>query len=397
MKKKVVVIGHSYASRLSLVRAVAQIGCEVILVVTTVTKDAKRVKPIDGYSKYVSRILYCYRKDETALLSLLMDKCKDPGQKVVLIPDGDDIVATIDRHKDELLPYFCFPYITKEPSSMLFWMEKDHQKDLARILGLNVTNGTVIDIVDGNYCIPNTIQYPCFPKPLATMNGGKGGMRKCNNQTELKEALEYIAQNRNKTEKVLVEDYKAIETEYALLGFSDGKEVVIPGILQFITVSKQNKGIALRGKVMPVNGLEPLMRQFEQLVLEIGFVGVFDIDFYKSDGSYFFCELNLRYGGSGYAITKMGVNLPAMMVRYFNGERYDNMNKVVTAEATYVNDRMCMADWENGFITQEELKRNLTTADIRFVPDEDDPGPEKEFNKEFRLKRIKKIIRKMLP
>lgn len=396
MRKKVVIIGHSYSSRLSLVRAVAQADCEVTVVATTGKKEKKPEKPVDAYSRYVSQVLYCNRKDETALISLLLEQCKDPDQKVVLIPDGDDIVATIDKYQEALRPWFYFPYIAKEPASMQYWMEKDNQKRLAREIGLNVTNGTVIDILDGQYTVPDTIHYPCFPKPLATMNGGKGGMRKCDDQMELEAALEYIAQKRNKTEKVLVEDYKEIDTEYALLGFSDGKEVIIPGVLRFMAVSKQNKGIALQGKVMPVNGFEVLLEQFKQLVLQIGFVGVFDIDFYQSDGLFYFCELNLRYGGSGYAITKMGVNLPAMMVKNFYGEPLGEMNKSITNEAIYVNDRMCMADWDNGYITSEEYKKYLYSADIRFVPDENDPDPESEYRRIFARNKRKNAVRRLL-
>ena len=110
---------------------------------------------------------------------------------------------------------------------------------------------------------------------------------------QLHEALEYIVNNRSKTIKVLVEEYKEIEKEYALLGFSDGNHVVIPGILQFLVESKKNKGIALMGKVMPIDGYEELLSKFRQFVIEIGFVGIFDIDFFSSEGLYFFCEMNL--------------------------------------------------------------------------------------------------------
>lgn len=384
MRNKVVIIGHSYTSRLSLIRAVATEDCEVIVVVMNSAKERSSRKPIDAYSKYVNQILYCARKDEAGLISLLMERCKGKDQKTILIPDGDDVVAAIDNHKEELQPFFMFPYITKEPCSMQYWMDKSHQKNLAREVGLNVPGGCVVDIIEGHYSIPDHIHYPCYSKPLATMNGGKGGMRRCDNLQELEEALDYIAQNRSMTIKVLVEDYKQIDTEYALLGFSDGKEVIIPAILQFIDVSKQNKGIALRGKVLPITGFESLLEQFKQLVLRIGFVGVFDIDFYKSDGIIYFCELNLRYGGSGYAITKMGVNLPAMMVRCFLKEPYEDMNKYVAGEAVYVNDRMCIADWDKGYLSKREVIAIMKSADIRFVPDKDDVMPEKRFNKVFK-------------
>ena len=391
-----VVIGHSYSSRLSLIRAVAQIGCEVIVVVMTSINRRKPQKPIDGYSKYVSRLLYCNRKKEDALVTLLMEQCKDPNQKVILVPDGDDVVVAIDRNKEILKEHFLFPHISKEPSSMSYWMEKTHQKQLAKEIGLNVAEAVVIEIKDGKYIVPPEIKYPCFPKPLATMNGGKGGMRRCDNKEDLSAALDYILSSRNRNIKVLVEDYKKIDTEYALLGFSDGAEVTIPGVLQFIVVSKAHTGIALQGKVVPVIGFEELIEKFKQLVLSIGFVGVFDVDFYKSDGNFYFCELNLRYGGSGYAITKKGVNLPAMMVRHFSGESVEGMNKSVTGEAVYVNDRMCMSDWDSNYITMEEYRNYLNSADIRFVPDDNDPLPEREYRKEFVRRKMRKSVKRFI-
>lgn len=400
MKPKVVIIGHSYSSRLSLIRAVAQIGCEVAVVVMRQPKDENStpVKPIDCYSKYVSRVYYCVRRERDSLVSFLLEKCVDPNQKVVLIPDGDDVVATIDNNKDKLKAHFLFPHIAKEPSSMEYWMEKTHQKQLAKEIGLNVTNATIVEIKDGQYNIPSDLPYPVFPKPLATMNGGKGGMRRCDNPKELSEALDFIINFRTRDTKVLIEDYKEIDTEYALLGFSDGKEVIIPGVLQFLKVSKKNMGIALQGKVIPVNGMEDLLEKFKQLVLAIGFVGVFDVDFYKSEGKYYFCELNLRYGGSGYAITKMGVNLPAMMVRHFYGESIETMNKTFAGEAVYVNERMCLDDWDYGYISYKEYRKYIKTADIRFIPDAKDTLPEKVYNrvimKRLPFNTLKRIIGK---
>lgn len=383
MKPKVIIIGHSYSSRLSLIRAVAQIGSEVTVVVMRQPKDEKStpVKPIDCYSKYVSRVYYCVRRERDSLVSLLLEKCVDPSQKVVLIPDGDDVVATIDNNKDRLKEHFLFPHIAKEPSSMEYWMEKTHQKQLAKEIGLDVTNATIVEIKDGKYTIPSDLQYPVFPKPLATMNGGKGGMRRCDNPKDLSESLDFIINYRTRDTKVLIEDYKVIDTEYALLGFSDGKEVIIPGVLQFLTVSKKNMGIALQGKVISIKGFEALLEKFKQLVLAFGFVGVFDVDFYRSEEKFYFCELNLRYGGSGYAITKMGVNLPAMMVKHFYGESIEAMNKTFTGEAVYVNERMCMDDWNYGYLSYKEYRKYLKTADIRFIPDAEDTLPEKMYNR----------------
>lgn len=366
---------------------------------TSLKRDGKSVnnkKTIDCYSKYVSHVYYCLRKDKEELIRILLDHCTDSQQKVVLFPDSDDTVVAIDNNRDLLAEHFCFPHICNGSGSIAYWMDKIHQKNMAQSVGLNVANGIVIDIKDGAYLIPDDIAYPCYTKPLATMNGGKGGMHRCDNETELNNALNEFINTRARTGNVLVEEYKEIDTEYALLGFSDGKEVVIPGMMQLLVISKKNKGIALQGKVMPVDGFEEVIDKFKQLVLSIGFVGVFDIDFYKSDNLIYFCEMNLRFGGSGYAVTKMGCNLPAMMVQYFTGGDMGNLKKHITGEAIYTNERMCLDDWSNGYITMDDYQRYMKTADIRFIQDNDDPQPQKAYQREFIFRRLSMLVKNCL-
>lgn len=401
MQQKVVIIGHSFSSRLSITRSVAQIGCDVtVIVMTGYKRDGKTLntsKPIDCYSKYVSHVYYCHRRDSKGLMRLLLEKCTDDSQRVILFPDSDDSVVTIDKHKDELKEHFMFPHICNGSGSTEYWMNKLHQKETARSVGLSVAEGVVIDIQDGKYDIPSSIQYPCYTKPLATMNGGKGGMHRCNNVTELCKALNEFITTRMRTGKVLAEQYKEIETEYALLGFSDGKEVVIPGIMQLLVISKKNKGIALQGNVMPGIGFEDVIAKFKQLVLEIGFVGIFDIDFFSSKGTFYFCELNLRYGGSGYAYTKMGANLPALMVSFFNNDIAKGISEEVQGGNVFINEKMCYEDWNYGYLSTKEFLNIVSTQAIHFVYDEKDPIPglifRLMFYRTFLLKKLRSVIR----
>ena len=399
MGQKVVVIGHSYSSRLSIIRSVAEVGCDVTVIVMTgykrFRKTLDRERPIDCYSKYVSQVYYCHRKDSDGLIRLLLDKCADEHQKVILFPDSDDTVVAIDNNRELLADHFCFPHICNGSGSIEFWMDKIHQKNEAKKVGLNVAEGVVIDIKDGIYIIPNTIQYPCYTKPLATMNGGKGGMRRCDSEEALRKALNVYITTRTRTGKVLAEQYKEIDTEYALLGFSDGKEVVIPGILKLLVISKSNKGIALKGKVMPVDGFEDVVSRFKRLVLNIGFVGVFDIDFYDCGGLLYFCEMNLRFGGSGYAITKMGVNLPAMFIKMCQQQDWRMPDMSIRDSATYVNERMLMDDWNNGYITRGEAEQYLQNSDICFITDTNDSLPERKYQHEIRKRRVVNFIKKL--
>lgn len=401
MKQKVVIIGHGYTSRLGIIQSLAELDCEITVIAMVFHGWFGRFlrfewgKPIDCYSKHVNKMFYCYAKDEEALIDLLLGKCSDSHQKVIVIPDSDFSAAAIDRNQDRLKKHFSFPHINHTPGAVEQWMHKTVQKKLAKQMGMNVTQDCIVTVKDGHYIVPKGVRYPCFTKPLATISGGKGFLRRCNDEVELRKVLDEVGIKFPNTE-VLVEDFKVIDTEYAVVGFSDGTNVIIPGVIEFIVNSSSHFGIAREGKIMPVTGFEPLMEQFKEFVRKVGFFGLFDIDFYESDGKMYFGEMNLRFGGSGYAYTAMGVNLPAMFVKSLLGESIDDMKQDVTDMATYVNERMCIDDWGFYHITEKEMRSIIGSADIRFVYDESDPGPQKKLERYIQMNKIKRKLRKWI-
>lgn len=397
MKQKVVIIGHGYTSRLGMIRALGIVEYEVIVIVMTGYKrdgiTLNTTKPIDCYSKYVSRYLYNLASDKDGLIDLLLRECVDPTQKVVVIPDSDVSAAAVDMNYDRLSPYFLFPHINHEQGAVVRWMDKTRQKALASECGLNVAKSWTIRVVEGKYTIPNDLQYPCFPKPLATIVGGKGGLKRCNNETELRAVIAMLVQKKP-TIDIMAEEFRNIQTEYAVLGFSDGKDVVIPGVLEIISMANGGHfGVAKQGRIIPVKGYEELIDKFRSFVQQIGFVGIFDIDFYKSDGELFFGELNLRYGGSGYAITASGVNLPEMLVKTLIGQSIKDLPKQITKTSVYCNERMCIDDWYGGYITRTEMFKIFEASDIHFVVDQKDSEPNEQLWKYIRIQRIRKIVR----
>ena len=399
MKRKVVVIGHGYTSRLGVIRSVGQIGCDVTVIVMTsykrMSKELSTKKPIDCFSKYVSRYLFCHLRDEEGLIQLLLKECVDPNQKVVIIPDSDFSAAAIDKNQERLKEHFLFPHIHHTPGTIVKWMDKQRQKDAARKVGLHVAKSCTIQIKEENYHLPANISYPCFIKPQATIVGGKSFLKRCNNKEELDTALHTIALLGDM--QVLVEDFKTIDTEYAAVGFSNGEDVIIPAVMQILEMSHGGHfGVACLGKVMPTMGFEKEINKFKDLIREIGYFGLFDVDFYSSGNEKFFCELNLRFGGSGHATTLLGVNLPGMFVKSILGQDITGMRKSVNTSSIYVNERMCIDDWYKGFITTREYRKILAKAHLKFIEDPQDSSPEEKLKNELRILRIKRFIKKLM-
>jgi len=397
MHRKVVIIGHGFTSRLCVIRSVAKLDCDItVIVMTGIGKNgkAKKIgKPVDCYSKYVSRILYC-QSDENALIDLLLGQCVDETQKTILFPDSDFSAAAIDSHQDLLSEHFLFPHINHEQGAVVRWMNKEKQKELAQKIGMNVAKSISFDIKDGKFTLPKGIQYPCFTKTRSYMVGTKQTLKRCDNEQELMNFVQLLSSKYNLT--LLVEDYKEIEKEYAVLGFSDGNMVDIPGVLQILTMAHGNhNGVACKGMVMPTTGFEQLIEQMKEFILQVGYIGVFDIDFYQSDGVFYFGELNLRIGGSCYVVTKIGSNLPAMMVRHLCGESVDDLRKDIKSSATYINERMCYDDWKAGHISFSAYRQMLSSADISFVRDDEDPTPYQVFRKRHIPLIAKKMVKSL--
>ena len=105
MAQKVIIIWHGYTSRLGVIRALGRAGYAVIVVVMTSFKKDGTVlndsKPIDCYSKYVSRVLYC-PSNQQRLIDLLLSECSDSEQKVVIFTDSDFSAAVVDENQDAL-------------------------------------------------------------------------------------------------------------------------------------------------------------------------------------------------------------------------------------------------------------------------------------------------------
>lgn len=397
-KQEVVVIGHGTTSRLGVVRSLSGMGLSISVIVLTYKKKNGKLetrRPFDCYSKYIDRVYYHYSKDGEGLISLLKNCCRDPEQKVILLPDSDFSAAVIDDHLAELEESFLLPNIHHTPGEIRKWMNKSLQKHAAKEVGLLVTDSVVVQLENERIHIPDSITYPCFTKALATIDGGKRLFRRCDNKEELSQHLKQIALTQGSGISVLVEDYKVIDSEYAVLGFSDGDKVCIPGVIRFLQNTKSHFGIAMTGEVLPADGFESLLSLFKKLVLKIGFVGVFDIDFFKSGSQFFFVEINFRFGGSGYAITKSGVNLNKMLVQHLRGDRVDNMDQRISTHSTFVNERMCNEDWCRGFITKQQYESMLNDADIRFVPVDDDPLPAEVFERRRRIMEYKRLINKV--
>lgn len=397
MKPKVIILGHGFTSRLGVARSLGAAGYPVAIV--AIDPKYKEVttrgtKPVDFYSRYVNEFYFC-PVDQEQLVFFLLQEFSNTNQKPILFPTSDFTAAAIDANINRLQDFFVFPNICMQSGEIIHWMDKEKQKKRAVECGLNVAHGEIIKVKDGSFFIPQTIKYPCFCKPLCTLSGAKHGLKKCNNSNELYENLKFLSHKRQEID-VMVEEFLTIDKEFALVGFSDGETVTIPGILHILEMAEGGHfGVARKGEVLPITQFAEVVEKFKTFVRSLHFVGLFDIDFLLCKGNIYFDEMNMRIGGSGYAITKCGVNLPRMMADFLSSGAYSNTGAQVQTLATYVNDRMCIDDWLHDYITTEHMRNLFKEADISFIEDCEDSSPYRHFKNDFKRIAFQRIVRKL--
>lgn len=367
---RIIIIGRNFTSRLGMIRAIGEDNSENEIVVIKTNGD----KPdIDAYSKYISSYVYA-REPNRSLLIETIQRFQLPEEKSIIIPVDDYSASVVDEYADVLKKDFMFPHIEMSAGAINQLMDKSYQKAIATTVGLKVANGVVIHLEDGLFQIPDTISFPCFPKPLVSYTGNKTCMRCCRNRDELESTLASFSQKFPNC-SILVEEYIKIDKEYATLGFSDGERVIIPGMIQILQDGRgHHKGVTLLGRVLPEEGFVSFLNDLKKLILETHFVGLFDIDSYDSGGVMHFNELNLRFGASGYAFTGCGVNLPAKMIRYFLGIPY-NMEDSINKATLFLNEKVAYEDTIEGYLSPFKYKRLLKNKDLHFIKNQLDSNP----------------------
>lgn len=394
MKQKVIIMGHNFMSRLFLVRACGKAGYEVVVVAVYYGK--RPTKPeLDGKSKYVSQFYYTLANDQDALIELLMHSCRDTENgKPLLIPASDFTASAIDNNLNRLQPYFHCPNIAMEQGRVVAMMDKVKQKQIADSLGIKNAKSWLIDIEDGNYTLPDDIEYPCFPKAAQSTAGGKVGMVRCDDEQSLRVAMaELISAN---CSRALIEQYLVIDREYAIVGYSDGQEVVIPGVMHLTQLAHGlHTGVAVRGQLLPPTSFEEVLEQYRAFVKATGFVGMFDIDFFECQGIYYFGEMNMRVGASGGALLKAGVNIPQMMVECIV-EHKPITAQIVHEKLPFLNERMIALDWYQDYVSSHELKSMLRGNEAGFLSDRADPAPMRAFVNKVRVLKLKKSVKRII-
>jgi predicted ATP-grasp superfamily ATP-dependent carboligase len=391
--KKVIIVGRNYGTNLGITRSMGQAGYDVEILRLFQQRPRKKnllrsMKP-DAYSKYVKvyHSVVSHRKDQVLVDKLI--ELADPNQKKLLLTSDDVVADTVDLYYNELSKYYYLQNINGTEGAIDRMMDKSIQKKLAREAGINVADSRIIRVDRGIFEVPDDVKYPCFVKPNMSRRGTKTKMRRCDNREELFEALDNFPKSR--IVDVLVEEFIDIDHEYSVLGVSTKEKTIGPAY--FVAEeggTEAHRGIAVLGRVLSTDEDQEMIDRLVNFVHSLGYTGIYDIDLAKDkNGKMYFLEINFRFGGSGYAFSECGANLPAMYADYvFNGTPLDENLKATGAGRMFTSEKILLDEYYRARIDKDLVKKCIKTADIRFIKNEKDMRPYRHFKRYFLFGRI---------
>lgn len=395
---KTIVLGWNYSTSLGVIRSLGMAGYNVDLYFIAIHKGQSR---ITASSKYLRLVTEHIGRDDENIINELEHLYANETVPCILLPSDDYTSSLIDRYYNRLTKHFLMPYVGEgEQGAITKLMDKSVQTDIASSFGIKTIKYKKVYLPESaEIIIPQGITYPCFVKPLVSLDGRKVEMGKCENEGELKNQLEKMrARWSNRT--LIIQDFIDIDEEFSISGLCLNQTVILPALLKRLYVGKHERGVTIVGQLVPLEDYISFTNQLIELLKSIHYTGLFCMDLVRSRDNIYFSEINFRSAGSLYGFVKAGANLPSILVKHLLGNHWDAEEAKVTYGKTFFYDKVGWEDLMYGFCSYKEFKHYLKSSDYTFMRDVDDPKPGnilyKQMCKKYMKMRLKSLLRRIL-
>ena len=392
----IVVISGNYSTGLGLVRSLGSAGYKVDLVSTVKRKGSSQIASSSKYVRNSSEIFMTGddERDQQNILDKIKEYRKESGFTKILIPADDKSSFILDAFREDLRKDFIIAgTVSDGVKGLASLMDKAVQGRAASEFGLKRPEEWMIDL-SSSEDIPSDMVFPCFIKPLRSIEGNKTEMSKADNADELRERLNKLRME-DSDRAVLVQRYLEIDKEYDIGGVCLDDKVIIPGMIEKIRVAQFERGVTLAGRMVSCESLGETYDRICDMMRSFHYTGLFDLELILSEGELYLNEVNFRAGGPNYSYTLNGNNLPAMLISGILGNDPETKDQGFREGRTFVYEKVAWEEYIQGFMTKKELRETIEGADMRLLANSEDPGPGKIFEKRIRLSMLKhKLLRR---
>ena len=368
----VVVLGWNYSTSLGVVRSLGRAGYHVeLFYIAKKNGDSA----ITASSKYLKRTIEHIGRDDEAIIAILQQEYGHFDVPCVLVPTDDYTSSLLDRYYDRLTPGFRIPHIGKgRQGAITHLMNKSVQATLAQDSGLKTIGYHEIFISeDENIVLPEGIRYPCFVKPLVSLDGRKTEMKKCDSEEQLRTHIYWMKERKN-NRKIIVQDFLDIQEEFSISGVCLDQTVLIPALLKRIHVGRHERGVTIVGELVEISTELDFQEKIELFLKSLNYTGLFCMDLIKTLDAVYLSEINFRSAGSLYGYVRAGANLPDILVSVLIGKTRD-LSVSVKMGTRFFYDKVGWEDLMHGYCTLKDFRRYMRESDFSLMKDDMDPTP----------------------
>lgn len=392
----IVVLARNYSTGLGIIRSLGKVGYVVDLVAITKRKGSSIIAACSKYVKnsFEISVENIEDNDGSSVINFLLNKyAKTEFSNIVIFPSDDFSAYIVSKHRAVLRNLFLIPdVIVDNKPGIHMLMDKSLQHRYAEKFAIKVPLEWEISL-DGEIKNLSKIPYPCFVKPLSSIDGKKMEMAICYNEESLKSHLRNLRDIQS-NRKVLVQEYIKIDKEYDLSMVCLDDKIIMPSIIEKIKIAEHEKGVTMVGTMISIETLGHTKFKLEEMLKSLNLVSMVDVELFLSDGEIYFNELNLRSGGPNYFYYKSGVNLPAILVEsLLNNNEYTESAYKCELGKRFVYEKVAWEDYIYSNLSKREMKSIIRNADYGLIHDDDDIKPGKCFSIKIKLSAIKhKVI-----
>lgn len=311
---KIIILGNDHTNCLGVAQSMGLAGYNVVAAVWG-KKTGLLAK-----CKYVCEVIS--GRDAQICIEHISRRFANHSHPIPIIACCDGAAVALEKNKELLGEKFLFEH-TRSNYSLRQLATKKLQVELAQQSGFNVPKSLMVETIED---FPSEMPFnpPYIIKALVSMEGSKNDLIICGTYEDLEKQANVVLQ---RTSRILIQQY--IERDYEISILGCGRlcgDCIAPAIEYKLTLHPKNVGLECLAYIDKLEENSEIKQCVNRLINKIGYVGLFSVELMhcKTDGKYYFTEVNLRNDGANAFILKYGVNLPYIHVNDLMGKKADN-------------------------------------------------------------------------
>ena len=307
LKNKVIIIGADHHNTLAVIRCFGIQKWDFEILVITEHRDIVGV----SHSKYAKNRFESVTPDEKEVINWLLHKAVTLKEKAIIVPCSDLAAYVIDKHTDDLKPYYILPGFQDQPGRVAVLMDKFKQKELAEEYQIPTADTWTIDVAEGDNI---AIAFPCIIKPEISAKGNKADIAVCRNFDEFHRTmnrLKSLGYRRVLAQKLLVKKYEIC----AFGEIASGKRTAGTIVKKHRETAPPAQGSTLLAEFINNTQIANSVKSVIDMLIKEGYRGLYDIEMLVCADDIYLNEINFRSSGCGFGMIGKNEAFPCEWVR----------------------------------------------------------------------------------